>query len=69
VRRYESGLSPHLDVLDAQRTVNETEVAQIINRQAQLAASVDLRKALGGRWLPEPALSKYSVENAQAATR
>jgi multidrug efflux system outer membrane protein len=68
-RRYESGLSPYLDVLDAQRTLNEAEFAQIINRQAHLAASVDLMKALGGGWSPEPVLSKYSVEYAQAATQ
>jgi outer membrane protein TolC len=68
-RRYESGFSPYLDVLDAQRSLNEAELAQIINRQAQLAASVDLMKALGGGWSPEPVLSKYSVENAQAATQ
>jgi outer membrane protein, multidrug efflux system len=56
-RRYTSGLSPFLDVLDAQRTVNEAERAQIINRQAQLAASVDLMKALGGGWSVEQALA------------
>jgi len=49
-RRYTSGLSPFLDVLDAQRTVNEAELAQILNRQAQLSASVALMKALGGGW-------------------
>ena len=49
-RRYTSGLSPFLDVLDAQRTVNEAELAMILNRQAQLSASVDLMKALGGGW-------------------
>jgi multidrug efflux system outer membrane protein len=51
-RRYEAGLSQYLDVLDAQRTVNDAELAQIVNRQAQLAASVDLMKALGGGWTP-----------------
>jgi len=56
-RRYTSGLSPFLDVLDAQRTVNEAELAQIINRQAQLAASVDLMKALGGGWSAEQSVA------------
>jgi outer membrane protein, multidrug efflux system len=52
-RRYTSGLSTFLDVLDAQRTVNDAELAQIVNRQAQLGASIDLMKALGGGWLAE----------------
>jgi multidrug efflux system outer membrane protein len=48
--RYESGYSPFLEVLDAQRTVNEAELAFVRNRQARLAFSVDLVKALGGGW-------------------
>jgi outer membrane protein, multidrug efflux system len=48
--RYESGYSPFLEVLDAQRTANEAELAYVRNRQARLAFSVDLMKALGGGW-------------------
>ncbi len=48
--RYESGYSPFLEVLDAQRTVNDAELAFVRNRQARLAFSVDLVKALGGGW-------------------
>ena len=48
--RYESGYSPYLEVLDAQRTANEAELAFVRNRQARLAFSVDLMKALGGGW-------------------
>jgi len=48
--RYESGYSPFLEVLDAQRTANEAELAFVRNRQARLAFSVDLIKALGGGW-------------------
>jgi outer membrane protein, multidrug efflux system len=51
--RYESGYSPYLEVLDAQRTANEAELAFVRNRQARLAFSVDLMKALGGGWKPE----------------
>jgi outer membrane protein, multidrug efflux system len=51
-RRYEGGLSPFFDVLDAQRTVNEAELARIANREAQLDSSVALMKALGGGWAP-----------------
>ena len=50
--RYESGYSPYLEVLDAQRTANEAELAFVRNRQARLAFSVDLMRALGGGWKP-----------------
>jgi multidrug efflux system outer membrane protein len=53
--RYESGYSPFLEVLDAQRTANDAEIAFVRNRQARLSFSVDLMKALGGGWkAPEP---------------
>lgn len=48
--RYESGYSPFLEVLDAQRTANEAELAFVRNRQARLSFSVDLFKSLGGGW-------------------
>ncbi len=48
--RYESGYSAYLDVLDAQRSLNISQLALIRNRQALLSASVDLMKALGGGW-------------------
>jgi multidrug efflux system outer membrane protein len=51
--RYESGYSPYLEVLDAQRTANDAEIAFVRNRQARLAFSVDLMRALGGGWKPE----------------
>ncbi len=50
--RYQSGYSPYLEVLDAQRTANDAELAFVRNRQARLAFSVDLMKALGGGWSP-----------------
>ena len=53
--RYESGYSAYLEVLDAQRTANDAELAFVRNRQARLSASVDLMKALGGGWAPEKA--------------
>jgi len=37
-------------VLDAQRTAYDAELAYLRNRQARLAASVDLMKSLGGGW-------------------
>jgi len=48
--RYQSGYSPYLEVLDAQRTENDAALAFVRNRQARLAFSVDLMKALGGGW-------------------
>jgi multidrug efflux system outer membrane protein len=51
--RYQSGYSPYLEVLDAQRTANDAELAFVRNRQSRLAFSVDLMKALGGGWTEE----------------
>jgi multidrug efflux system outer membrane protein len=49
-QRYESGYSAYLEVLDVQRTLNESLLAFIRNRQAYLSYSVDLMNALGGGW-------------------
>jgi outer membrane protein, multidrug efflux system len=48
--RYQGGLDSYLVVLDAQRSlfVRETELARI--RQRELAAIVELYRALGGGW-------------------
>jgi outer membrane protein, multidrug efflux system len=51
--RYEAGYSSFLEVLDAQRTANDAELAYLRNRQALLAATVDLMKSLGGGWSAE----------------
>ena len=48
--RYQHGYSAYLEVLDAQRTVNEAELAFIRNRQAYLSYTVDLMNSLGGGW-------------------
>jgi len=53
--RYEAGYSAYLEVLDAERTANEAELAFVRNRQSRLSASVDLMKALGGGWSPSAA--------------
>jgi multidrug efflux system outer membrane protein len=50
--RYSAGYSPLLDVLVSQRADNDAKLAVVRNRQARLAASVDLMKALGGGWKP-----------------
>lgn len=48
--RYKAGYSGFLEVLDAQRSVNQAELAFISNRQQRLAATVGLITALGGGW-------------------
>jgi len=55
--RYEAGYSNYLDVLDAQRTLNISQLALIRNRQALLSATVDLMTALGGGWQDEQPLA------------
>jgi len=47
------GYSPYLEVLDAQRQANLSEIAALRNRQALLSATVDLMKSLGGGWTPD----------------
>jgi multidrug efflux system outer membrane protein len=49
-RRYEQGYSAYLEVLDAQRTLNDAQLAFIRNRQAYLTYTVDLMNSLGGGW-------------------
>lgn len=53
--RYDAGYSAFLEVLDAQRTKNDAELALIRNRQTLLAADVDLMRSLGGGWTPSEA--------------
>lgn len=48
--RYDSGYSAYLEVLVAQRTLNEAQLAFIRGRQAYLGYTVDLMNALGGGW-------------------
>jgi multidrug efflux system outer membrane protein len=52
-QRYDAGYSPYLELLDAQRSANAARLRTVSNRQAQLAATVELFKALGGGWSPE----------------
>lgn len=48
--RYRSGLTNYLTVLDAQRNVLQAELNRIDARRAQLSATADLAKSLGGGW-------------------
>jgi multidrug efflux system outer membrane protein len=56
--RYDAGYSPYLEVLDAQRQANLSEIAALRNRQALLSATVDLMKSLGGGWTPDQVASQ-----------
>lgn len=51
--RYKSGISSLLDVLDSERGLLDAELQEIDSHRAQLAATADLYKALGGGWKPE----------------
>lgn len=50
-RRYDAGYSPYLEVLDAQRSVIDSELELQRVRQQRLDAEVALIKALGGGWV------------------
>ena len=50
-RRYEAGYSGYLEVLDAQRSAQDADLALLRSRQARLDAQVALMKALGGGWV------------------
>lgn len=48
--RYESGTSPYLDVIEANRTTLATQRATVQLASQRMIASVSLIKALGGGW-------------------
>jgi multidrug efflux system outer membrane protein len=52
--RYRGGVSPYLDVLDAQRELFNAELDQASTRLDQLVALVQLYRALGGGWNKQP---------------
>ncbi|HEY8106226.1 MAG TPA: efflux transporter outer membrane subunit [Gemmatimonadales bacterium] len=49
-RRYQNGISSYLEVLDSQRNLFTAELALAQAQRQQLAAAVQLYKALGGGW-------------------
>ena len=50
--RVNAGFVAPVQLLDAQRNLNDAELALVRARAARLGASVDLFKALGGGWQP-----------------
>jgi multidrug efflux system outer membrane protein len=53
--RYQGGRASYLDVLTAQRSLFDAELALARTRRAQLISVVQLYKSLGGGWSPEMA--------------
>ena len=51
--RYKGGLANYLEVLIAQRSLFEAELALAATRRLHLVSVVQLYKALGGGWSPE----------------
>jgi multidrug efflux system outer membrane protein len=49
-RRYESGVSSYLDVLDVQRSLFTAQLTLVQTEQQYLASVVQLYRALGGSW-------------------
>jgi multidrug efflux system outer membrane protein len=54
-QRYQGGLDSYLPVLDAQRNLFQGELDLARVRQRELASIVQLYRALGGGWSPDPA--------------
>ncbi|HWA12892.1 MAG TPA: efflux transporter outer membrane subunit [Burkholderiales bacterium] len=52
--RYDNGVSSLLDVLISERALLEAELNRVEAQRAQLSATADLFKALGGGWTPGP---------------
>ena len=48
--RYESGYSPYLDVLEAERTLYASQMQLAAVRAAQLSTVAQVCVALGGGW-------------------
>jgi outer membrane protein, multidrug efflux system len=48
--RFDAGYSGYLELLEAQRSATNAGLDVVRNKQAQLAASVELMKAIGGGW-------------------
>lgn len=49
-RRYEKGVANYLELLDAQRSLFDSEQALVQLRQLSLSNAINLFKALGGEW-------------------
>ena len=62
---YLNGRATSLDVLAAQREAFNAEVSLVRTRRDQLIAVVQLYKALGGGWNPEPGSSEVAMQEVR----
>jgi outer membrane protein TolC len=62
--QYQNGATAYLTVLDAERTLFNSELAAAQMRQAQLSAIVRLYTALGGGWQTPPAVPATAGKSA-----
>lgn len=60
--RYRGGVTDYLEVLDAQRVLFSAETSLARSRQAELIASVQLYRALGGGWSDEELARLLSMD-------
>jgi outer membrane protein, multidrug efflux system len=68
-QRYESGVASFLDVLDAERTLQQTELSLTDSTAAVSTDLVALYKALGGGWQDESgAADEVTPEQGKSAT-
>lgn len=66
--RYRGGRASYLDVLTAQRSLFDAELALARTHRTQLVSIVQLYKALGGGWSPED-MQSYLQASAESAKR
>jgi multidrug efflux system outer membrane protein len=59
--RYGQGLDSFLDVLDAQRTLNDAQDRLVVNDAAQARRAVQIYRALGGIWMHDELKTYRSV--------
>ncbi|MGI9432874.1 MAG: TolC family protein, partial [Myxococcota bacterium] len=52
--RYDGGVVDFLEVLDSERSLFRSELEESSTRRGSLEAIVQLYKALGGGWNPQP---------------
>jgi multidrug efflux system outer membrane protein len=58
--RYQEGVANYLDLLVAQRNLFDAQLSLTATRRLHLVSIVQLYRALGGGWSPEPAAPKES---------
>ncbi len=60
--RYENGYSGYLEVLDAERTLFNTELSYVEAKSALFSSLVELYKSMGGGWVVEKSRSTDSFD-------